>query len=206
MFSKTFFLHCTNVYITRQSHPLFNGQRSTNGNNEPFQWNYQRSIINYCPRGGSMAMLLAIQPPPTTLSRIRLRLKTLLAKIVLRSSGRRQYWIVLVNQHLCSKSASCDLWGWAAHIERLLHVCISYYLVRCCCSSANTTTTHLRASHILLPYLLQTFQLGPATSQRATAIHSLYAKLVPFTSNTIQGIPKNKPFWNFSRKDILGPL
>ena len=64
MFSKTLFLHCTNVYITRQSHPLFNGQRSTNGNNEPFQWNYQRSIINYCPRGGSMAMLLAIQPPP----------------------------------------------------------------------------------------------------------------------------------------------
>ena len=57
------------------------------------------------------AMLLAIQPPPTTLSRIRLRLKTLLAKIVLRSSGRRQYWIVLVNQHWCSKSASCDLWG-----------------------------------------------------------------------------------------------
>ena len=54
MFSKTFFLHCTNVYITRQSHPLFYGQRSTNGNNEPFQWNYQRSIINYCPRGGSM--------------------------------------------------------------------------------------------------------------------------------------------------------
>ena len=54
MFSKTFFLHCTNVYYTWQSHPLFNGQRSTNGNNEPFQWNYQRSIINYCPRGGSM--------------------------------------------------------------------------------------------------------------------------------------------------------
>ena len=146
MFSKTFFLHCTNVYITRQSHPLFNGQRSTNGNNEPFQWNYQRSIINYCPRGGSMGHAASHSTTSTststTLSRIRLRLKTLLAKIVLRSSGRRQYWIVLVNQHLCSKSASCDLWDWAAHIERLLHVCISYYRVRCCCSSANTTTTH----------------------------------------------------------------
>ena len=54
--------------------------------------NVPLSIIAH--RADLWAMLLAIQPPPTTLSRIRLRLKTLLAKIVLRSSGRRQYWIV----------------------------------------------------------------------------------------------------------------
>ena len=161
-------------------------------------------------------MLLAIQPPPTTLSRIRLRLKTLLAKIVLRSSGRRQYWIVLVNQHLCSKSASCDLWGWAAHIERLLYVCISYYCVRCCFLLL-IQLLHIKELHIsyyhtcskpssLGQLLLKLRSSWGVEAQRATAIHLLNAKLVPFPSNTIQGIPNKIPLWNFSRTDILGPL
>ena len=62
---SAFLLHCcTDVFLSTAllyrctSKPAVPShiQRSTNGNNEPFQWNYQRSIINYClaRRGGSM--------------------------------------------------------------------------------------------------------------------------------------------------------
>ena len=188
MFSKTFFLHCTNVYITRQSHPLFNGQRSTNGNNEPFQWNYQRSIINYCPRGGSMDHAASHSTTPHHTQQNTIALENIVgwdcsqiiwSKTILDSVGEPapvfqigQLWFV---------GLSCAYWAASARLHILLSCSMLLFF---CYYNYYTLKSFTYLIIILAPNL-------PAWASYSSTrnSHSFYAILAPFPSNTIQGIP-----------------